>query len=60
MTDAVLELRKVLIKKNVTLQLENKCENLVGQIMKFHKNLSALQQKGLPSLRYPYQGLVQQ
>ena len=50
-TDIVLEVRKVLTKRNLMLQLENKCQNLEAQIKKFHRKFTLLWKKGLPSLR---------
>jgi len=48
-TYAILEARKVLTKRNLMLQLENKWKNIEVQIKRFHKKNYVLQQKGLPS-----------
>jgi len=50
-TETILEIRRILTKRNLMLQLENKCHNLEVHINKFHKKFNVLHQKGLPGLR---------
>ena len=46
-----LEVRRVLTKRNLMLQLENKCHNLESSIKNFHKKFNVLHQKGLLGLK---------
>lgn len=59
-TNAVLEVRKALTKRNMMLQLENKIQNLEVQVKKFHKKFFVLRQKGLSSLRDSHGQVIQQ
>jgi len=57
-TNIVLEVRRVLTKKNLLLQLESKCQNLEARIIKFHRKFNTLQQKGLQALRHSTDQLI--
>ena len=57
--DTILEVRKVLTKKNLMLQLENKCDNLQNMVHRFQKKFNVLYQKGLPRLQGMGDELIQ-
>lgn len=42
------------------LQLEKKCQSLKAQINKFHKKISILLNRGIPSLTYQNKHLISQ
>ena len=43
-------MKKVLTKKNLNVQLEEKCQNLELTVNKFFNRIGPLTHKGLPSL----------
>lgn len=47
-TNSVLQTRKFLTKKNLMLQMKDKCESLQTHVNKFYIKFFVLQQKGLP------------
>ena len=47
----VMEVKRVLTKRNLMIQLENKCKELKLQIKRFNRKFNVLQEKGLPTLR---------
>ena len=50
-TEKIIEVRRVLTKRNLMLQLEKKCYNLEAGIQKFHKKFNGLNKKELPGLK---------
>jgi len=48
--ETIMEVRRVLTKRNLMLQLENKCQNFESSIQKFHGKFNVLNRKGLPCL----------
>ena len=48
--ETILEVRKVLTKRNLIVQLEEKCHNLEIVVNRFFNRTEPLTQKGLPSL----------
>lgn len=48
-TEAILEIKKVLSKRNLMLNLEEKCHNMQVAIDKFMAKFQILRDKGLPS-----------
>jgi len=48
--ETILEVKKVLTKKNLVIQLIEKCHTLEGGVNKFFTRIDALNKKGLPSL----------
>jgi len=48
--EEILKVRRVLTKRNLMFQLENKFHNMEFNIHKFHKNFNVLNHKGLPGL----------
>lgn len=50
-TFTILEVRKVVSKKNLILQMETKCNNLENTTQRFHRIFNQLHQKGLPRLQ---------
>lgn len=50
-TETILEVRRVLTKRNLILQLEKKCHNLEADIQKFPRKFNALNQKRFPGLK---------
>jgi len=50
-TKTILEVRRILTKKNLMLQLENKFHNLESSIQRFYKKIYVLHQKVLPGLQ---------
>ena len=49
-TETILEIRKVLTKKNLMKQLEEKCENMNITITKFMVKFENLRQRSLPNI----------
>jgi len=49
-TATILEVKKVLTKRNLIDQLEERCETLELHVNKFTNRTEALMQKGLPSI----------
>lgn len=49
-TETILEIRKVLSKRNLMLNLEEKCHNMHVAIDRFMAKFQILREKGLPSL----------
>ena len=49
-TETILEIRKVISKKNLMKQLEEKCENMNIAITKFMVKFENLRQRGLPNI----------
>ncbi len=49
-TKTILEVKKVLTKKNLVLQLKKKCHTLDVAVNRFFTRIDALNKKGLPSL----------
>lgn len=50
-TETILEVRRVLTKMNLMIQLENKCNKLEAKIQKFHRKFNVLHQKGFLGLK---------
>jgi len=50
-TYTILEVRKILTKKNLMFQLETKCNSLENITKRFHRKFNELHQKGLPGLK---------
>ena len=48
-TEAILEVKKVLSKRNLMLNLEEKCHNMQAAIDRFMVKFQILRDKGLPS-----------
>lgn len=48
--ETILEIRKVITKKNLMKQLEEKCENMNTAITRFMVKFTNLRKKGLPSI----------
>lgn len=48
--EAILQVKKVLTKKNLNVQLEEKCQNLELKVNRFFNKIEPLTQKGLPSM----------
>ena len=48
-TETILEVRKVISKKNLMTQLEEKCQNMEIAITRFMIKFDLLSQKGLPN-----------
>jgi hypothetical protein len=48
-TETILEIRKVLSKRNLMLNLEEKCQNMQVAIDRFMAKFQILREKGLPS-----------
>lgn len=49
--ETILEVRRVLTKSNLLVQLENICQHLDTNIQKFHKKFNSLHLKGLLGLK---------
>ena len=49
-TEIIMEINKVLQKRNIMIQLENKCHSLETIVQRFRTNLNLLNQRGLPRL----------
>lgn len=49
-TETILHVKKVLTKNNLTIQLEEKCQNLELTVNGFFNRIELLTQKGIPSL----------
>jgi len=49
MTSTILEVRRVLTKRNLTLNLEDKCQTMQLAINRFMVKFELLRQKGLPN-----------
>jgi hypothetical protein len=49
-TETILEVKKVLTKRGLILQLEERTQNMDFGVQRFFSNIDALQKKGLPSL----------
>ena len=50
-TKTILEVKIVLTKKGLMLQLEEKAQNMDIGVQRFFSKIEALQKKGLPNLR---------
>jgi hypothetical protein len=50
-TETILEVKRVLTKKGLMLQLEEKAQNMDIGVQRFFSKIEALQKKGLPDLR---------
>ncbi len=49
-TTTILEIKKVLIKKNLLTQLTTKCEALNTTVIRFHSKFNMLHNKRLPDI----------
>jgi hypothetical protein len=49
-TETILEVKKVLTKRGLMLQLEERAQNMDIRVQRFFSKIDALQKKGLPSL----------
>lgn len=49
-TETILELKKIITKKNITLQLQEKCINVNNIVQIFFSKIEPLVSKGLPSM----------
>lgn len=49
-TTTILELKKVLVKKNQFTRLKTKCEALNTTVRRFHSKFTMLHKKGLPEI----------
>lgn len=47
----VMDVKRVLTKKNIMVQLDNKCKELELHVRRFNKKFSLLQEKGHPIIR---------
>lgn len=59
-TATILEVKKVLTKRNLIDQLEEKCETLELQVKRFTNRIETLMQKGLPSIYVINEKLITQ
>ena len=50
-TETILDVKRVLTKKGLMLQLEEKAQNMDIGVQRFFSKIEALQKKGLPDLR---------
>lgn len=53
-----MEVKRVLKKRNLMIQLENKCKELKLQVKRFNIKFNVLQEKGLPALRASNRKLI--
>ena len=49
-TATILEVKKIITKKNLTLQLQEKCSNVNNIVQRFFNKIEPLVSKGLPSM----------
>lgn len=49
-TTTILEVKKIITKKNLTLQLQEKCSNVNSTVQRFFNRIEPLVSKGLPSM----------
>ena len=49
-TSTILEVKNIITKKNLTLQLQEKCSNVNNIVQRFFNKIEPLVSKGLPSM----------
>ena len=59
-TETILEVRKVISKKNLMIQLEEKFQNMEVSITRFMMKFDVLRQKGLPNPLVIHEKLMKQ